>query len=187
VRVTNEHCLYRVKQVLSPNCDERPDPQDIALLVVHGISLPPGQFGGDLVTRLFTNRLPARLDSEMEELRRSHVSAHLLIDRTGHITQFVPFHKRAWHAGESMWRCRPKCNDYAIGIELEGTDEVPYSNAQYAALVAVTRALFERYPRLSLDTLVGHQEIAPGRKTDPGKAFEWRRILRALGAIAPAG
>ena len=187
MRVTNKHCLYRVPLVRSPNCDERPDPNDIALLVVHGISLPPGQFGGDLVQRLFTNQLPRGLDPELETLRRSHVSAHLLIDRAGRITQFVPFHKRAWHAGESTWRCRPKCNDYAIGVELEGTDELPYSDAQYAALVAVTRALFARYPRLSLDTLVGHREIAPGRKTDPGRAFEWPRVLRALGTTVDAG
>lgn len=182
MRVTNKHCLYRVPQVPSPNCDERPDPQDIALVVVHGISLPPGQFGGDLVTRLFTNRLPAGLDAELDELRQAQVSAHLLVDRNGRMTQFVPFHKRAWHAGESMWRNRPKCNDYAVGIELEGTDEVPYTNAQYLALVAVIRALFQRYPRLSLDTLVGHREIAPGRKTDPGTVFDWTRLLRALGA-----
>ena len=183
LRVTNKHYLYRVRREDSPYCDERPDPDDVCLLVIHGISLPPGQFGGDLVAKLFTNRLPAQL-GELEELRGLAVSAHLFIDRGGRITQFVPFNKRAWHAGESAWCGRPGCNDYAIGIELEGTDELPYTDAQYSALVAVSHALFARYPRLSADAVVGHREIAPGRKTDPGSAFDWPRFLRALAAVS---
>ena len=182
--MTNAHCLYRVTQALSPNCDERPDPDDISLLVIHGISLPPGEFGGDLVARLFTNRLPANLDAPLQELRGLKVSAHLFLDRAGRVTQFVPFDKRAWHAGESRWRCRPGCNDYAIGVELEGTDATAYTVAQYATLVRVCRALFARYPRLSADCVVGHREVAPGRKTDPGTAFDWPRLLGALATHA---
>lgn len=181
MRVTSKHYLYRVRREFSPNCDDRPDPNDVCLLVVHGISLPAGQFGGPMVTQLFTNELPADL-GDLEELRGLAVSSHLFIDRLGQITQFVPFDKRAWHAGQSIWRGRPNCNDYAVGVELEGTDDVPYADAQYAALLAVSLALFRRYPRLSVEAVVGHREIAPGRKTDPGTAFDWPRYLRLLGS-----
>ena len=179
MRVTDQHCLYRVHRQHSPYCDNRPDPNDVSLLVIHGISLPPGEFGGDLVARLFTGQLPDDLGAAAE-LRGLTVSAHLFISRSGQITQFVPFQKRAWHAGESQWRYRPNCNDYAVGIELEGTDDLAYTEAQYVALLAVTRALFDRYPRLSVDSVVGHREIAPDRKTDPGRAFDWPRFLCAL-------
>ncbi len=182
MRVRKDHCLVGVPFRASPNCDERPDPEDVSLIVIHGISLPPGLFGGELVDGLFTNSLPDELDPGLEELRDVRVSAHLFIDRTGRITQYVPFHRRAWHAGISGWCGRPSCNDYAIGIELEGTDELDYADAQYRALIAVTRALLARYPRLSVDAVVGHQEIAPHRKTDPGPAFDWCRYLSALAA-----
>ena len=180
MRVRKDHCLVGVPFRASPNCDERPDPEDVSLIVIPGISLPPGRFGGDLVDGLFTNSLPDELDPGLAELRDVRVSAHLLIDRAGRITQYVPFHRRAWHAGSSGWCGRPSCNDYAIGIELEGTDELDYADAQYRALIAVSRALFDRYPRLSVDAVVGHQEIAPERKTDPGPAFDWCRYLGAL-------
>jgi len=180
VRVKNNHCLARVPLRESPYCNDRPDDDDISLLVIHGISLPPGQFGGGWVDALFTGNLPAQLDPAMEDLRGARVSAHVFIDRLGKPTQYVPFDTRAWHAGESSWRGRAGCNDYSIGIELEGTDRLPYADAQYRTLIAVTLALLARYPRLSADAVVGHQEIAPGRKTDPGPAFDWRRYLGAL-------
>lgn len=180
LRVTNDHRLYRVPFRPSPHCNERPDAGDIALIVIHGISLPPGEFGGNWVDDLFTGSLPDVLPQSLASLRDLRVSAHLLVARGGGVTQYVPFHKRAWHAGESSWRGRPGCNDYAIGIELEGTDDRPYTNVQYTSLRAVTAALLARYPRLSLDAIVGHQEISPGRKTDPGPAFDWRRYLGGL-------
>lgn len=142
--------------------------------------MPEGEFGGELVDALFCNALPERLDPALAELRDLRVSAHLFINRRGVSTQYVPFDRRAWHAGESSWRRRPGCNDYAIGIELEGADNVPYTARQYRTLTAVTAALLRRYPRLSTDAVVGHQEVAPGRKTDPGPAFDWPRYLGAL-------
>ena len=181
MRVTNQHRLQHAEQHASPYCDVRPDPEDVALLVIHGISLPPGEYGGDLITRLFTDHLPDDLPPRLQELRDLKVSSHLLISRTGEIQQFVPFHLRAWHAGESVWRGRPGCNDFAVGIELEGCDDEAYTDDQYKALVAASRALMIKYPRLGLDTVVGHSEIAPGRKTDPGGAFDWGRFLRGLG------
>ena len=168
----------------SPNCNERPDSGDVALIVIHGISLPPGQFGTGLVDALFTNTLPDDLDQPMADLRTTRVSAHVFVDRSGLVTQYVPFDRRAWHAGNSSWRQRDGCNDYSIGIELEGTDDVPYTDAQYRSLIAVSLALFARYPRLSADAVVGHQEVAPGRKTDPGPAFDWGRYLRGLASGA---
>lgn len=180
LRVKSNHCLARVQLRESPNCNARPDCNDISLIVIHGISLPPGEFGSGMVDALFTNSLPDQLDPEMEELRHVKVSSHVFINRQGRSTQYVPFDKRAWHAGESSWRRRNGCNDYAIGIELEGIDDAPYNAAQYRALIAITRALFACYPRLSADAVVGHQEVAPERKTDPGPAFDWPRYLMAL-------
>jgi len=165
---------------LSPHCNDRPDAHDISLIVIHGISLPPGEFGGGLVDALFTGRLPESLRPDMAELRKLRVSAHVFIDRIGAVVQYVPFDKRAWHAGQSSWRQRIGCNDFSIGIELEGTDVLPYTDAQYRSLVDVTLALIARYPRLSADAVVGHQEVAPGRKTDPGPAFDWQRYLGTL-------
>lgn len=180
MRVKKNHCLYRVPMCPSPYCNERPHCEDISLIVIHGISLPPGEFGGGQVAALFTGNLPQALDPRMEDLRDASVSAHVFIDRVGDLTQFVPFDKRAWHAGDSSWRRRPGCNDFAIGIELEGTDQTAYADAQYDSLITLTLALFAAYPRLSADAVVGHQEVAPARKTDPGPGFEWPRYLGAL-------
>lgn len=180
MRVTADHWLPRVRRLLSPNHDERFDADDIALLVIHNISLPAGRFGTGHVEALFCNELDCGLHGSFAELQGVAVSAHLLIARTGRITQFVPFNARAWHAGVSRWRGRSRCNDFSIGIELEGTDTRPFTKAQYRALTRVTGALLARYPRLSPDAIVGHADIAPGRKTDPGPAFDWARYLGAL-------
>ena len=176
--VSAAHWLAGATRLVSPNVDDRPDPADIALVVLHGISLPPGEFGTGLVEALFTNTLDVRSHPTLANLAGVTVSSHLLIARTGQITQFAPFHRRAWHAGVSSHGGRTGCNDYAIGIELEGTDHVPYAEAQYEQLRDVLAALFRAYPRLSLGGVVGHCEIAPGRKTDPGPAFDWPRVLR---------
>lgn len=175
-----DHWLARVRRLPSPNCSERRDACDLSLLVVHGISLPPGRFGTGMVAELFTNRLDCTRDAALADLEGVRVSAHLLIERSGRITQFVPFDRRAWHAGDSSWRGRRGCNDFSIGIELEGTDDRPYTRRQYDRLARVTRALLERYPTLSRDAIVGHLEVAPGRKTDPGPLFDWRGYLGSL-------
>jgi len=174
--------LTGVRRVPSANASERPDPREISLLVIHNISLPPGEFGGGFVEQLFLNCLDCSLHPYFEEhLRGLEVSAHVFIDRAGRITQFVPFHLRAWHAGRSSFCGRENCNDFSIGIELEGTDELPYTAAQYEALVEVTAALMRNYPEIAPDRIVGHSDIAPGRKTDPGPAFDWDAFRRALG------
>jgi N-acetyl-anhydromuramoyl-L-alanine amidase len=177
VHVTQDHWLSRATRLESPNCNDRADPCDVDLVVVHGISLPPGQFGGRFVHDLFLNRLDTAAHPALADLADLRVSAHLFIDRRGSVTQFVPFHRRAWHAGVSAWRGRPGCNDYAIGIELEGSDDLPYTGSQYRRLRQVLEALMARYPRLSPEAMVGHCEVAPGRKTDPGPGFCWRRLL----------
>jgi len=174
--------LPRAHRVLSPNRDPRPVWADVELVVVHNISLPPGKFGGGMVEELFCNQLDCSADPALSDLAGLAVSAHLFIDRRGRVTQFVPFNERAWHAGVSSWRGRAGCNDFAIGIELEGTDDKNYTKRQYARLGSTLRWLFRRYPRLAADTLVGHNEIAPGRKTDPGAAFDWSRLLAELHA-----
>jgi AmpD protein len=161
----------------SPNCDERPPDARIELLVIHNISLPPGEFGGPYVTDLFLNRLHPGAHPYFAGLAGLEVSAHFLIDREGGVTQYVPCELRAWHAGASSWRGRERCNDFSIGIEMEGTDDVPFTDAQYAALEALTKALFARYGELAL---AGHSDVAPGRKTDPGAHFDWERYRRSL-------
>ena len=178
--IASDHWLTGARRLVSPNCDDRPDPEDISLIILHGISLPPGEYGGGLVERLFTNQLQVDPAGPMADLAGLRVSSHLLIDRAGLCTQFVPFHKRAWHAGRSAWRGRPSCNDYAIGIELEGTDTEPYAQAQYQRLIAVVNDLLARYAGLSPEAIVGHLEVAPGRKTDPGPHFDWPRLLLAV-------
>lgn len=180
MHVLRSHWLRAVPRVLSPNCDSRSDPDAIELVVLHGISLPPGEFGGSAVADLFCNTLDCRSDPRLADLEGVEVSSHVLIDRLGKLTQFVPFDARAWHAGVSRWRGRSLCNDYSIGIELEGTDELPYTDAQYSALAELLGALFERYPRLGVDALAGHSEVAPGRKTDPGPSFDWGRLYGTL-------
>ena len=178
--IASDHWLSSGRHLASPNCDDRPDPDDISLIILHGISLPPGEFGGELVEQLFTNRLHVDPAGPMADLDGLRVSSHLVIDREGLCTQFVPFHRRAWHAGRSAWRGRPGCNDYAIGIELEGTDALPYAEAQYQRLIPIVNTLLATYSRLSPEAVVGHQEVAPGRKTDPGARFDWRRLLLAV-------
>lgn len=176
VRVAADHWLEGVTRCVSPNCDARTDADDIVLLVIHNISLPPGRFGGEQVKQLFTNCLDCSGDASFEDLAGVRVSAHLFIERGGKITQFVPFDRRAWHAGLSSYRGREGCNDYSIGIELEGVDDVAYEPAQYHALAAAIATLIKRYRGLSLSGIVGHSEIAPGRKSDPGGAFDWPRL-----------
>lgn len=162
-------------QIPSPNCDERPAHCPITLVVIHGISLPPGEFGGDAIARLFINRLPAAEHPGYAAIAKLRVSAHFVIRRDGELIQFVACGKRAWHAGESSWRGRAHCNDYAIGIELEGTDTLAYAPAQYRVLAQLLRALRRRYP---IADVTGHSDIAPGRKTDPGPAFDWAHLAR---------
>ena len=178
--VTDDHWLAGARRLASPNADERPDPDDVSLVVVHGISLPPGEFGTGCVEALFANTLAIDEHPTFASLEGARVSAHLLISRRGRVTQFVPFDRRAWHAGTSRYRGRRGCNDFAIGIELEGTDATPYTDTQYTRLTAVVAALVARYPKLSVSSVVGHAEVAPGRKTDPGPSFDWPRLIRSL-------
>jgi len=171
------------KPVPSPNFDARPIPGDISLIVIHCISLPPGEFGGEWIDRLFTNTLPAGAHPYFEGIHHLRVAAHALIRRDGGITQYVPFHQRAWHAGVSNWRGRAVCNDFSIGIELEGTETAAYTDAQYARLAELVAALLAHYPSLSREAITGHSDIAPGRKTDPGPSFEWARFFRLLDGL----
>jgi N-acetyl-anhydromuramoyl-L-alanine amidase len=171
--------LAGVRQVLSPHFDARPAGMLAELVVVHGISLPPGEFGGPWIDRLFTGTLPADAHPYFRDIAAQRVSAHALIRRDGQIVQYVPFGARAWHAGQSAYRGRSACNDFSIGIELEGTDDTPYGDAQYATLAALIAVLLGAYPSLRAQAIVGHSDIAPARKTDPGASFDWPR-LRAL-------
>jgi N-acetyl-anhydromuramoyl-L-alanine amidase len=165
------------RYVASPNCDERPPGAAITLLVIHNISLPPGEFGGEGIARLFTNELDITAHPYYRSLAGLRVSAHFLIRRTGELLQFVPCTKRAWHAGASSWCGRSGCNDFSIGIELEGADEVPYTDAQYRVLAELARALQSAYP---ITDIAGHCDIAPTRKTDPGPSFDWPRFRSSL-------
>ena len=172
--------LQGVRRTPSPNFDERPADCGVELIVVHGISLPPGEFGGGYVDALFTNTLDPAAHAYFADIASLRVSAHLLIDRAGDITQYVPFNRRAWHAGESCFEDRQRCNDFSIGIELEGTDELPYEDVQYQQLAAVIRLLRRLWPDITAERIVGHSDIAPGRKTDPGPAFDWKRLRRMI-------
>lgn len=169
--------------VPSPNWNERPTGTTISLLVIHGISLPPGQFGGQWVHALFRNELPFDGHPYFKEIADLKVSSHLYINREGQIWQFVPFHKRAWHAGPSCFDNRENCNDFSVGIELEGTDDIPYTSQQYDTLVNVTLALLKNYPEITLDRIVGHSDIAPDRKTDPGLSFDWQKYKQAVASL----
>jgi AmpD protein len=174
------------RQVLSPHFDARPAGVLPELIVVHGISLPPGEFGGPWIDRLFTGSLPPDAHPYFRDVARLRASAHALIRRDGAIVQYVPFGQRAWHAGQSHYRGRPACNDFSIGIELEGTDDTPYTDDQYEQLAALVETLLASYPSLSVDHIAGHSEVAPGRKTDPGPSFDWERwrtILRSHGRL----
>jgi AmpD protein len=178
--------LAGARQVLSPHFDARPSGVVPELIVVHGISLPPGEFGGPWIDRLFTGGLPADAHPFFKDVSRVRVSAHAVIRRDGTIVQYVPFGLRAWHAGQSHYRGRPGCNDFSIGIELEGTDDIPYTEPQYEQLAALVEALLAAYPSLSAEHIVGHSDVAPGRKTDPGPAFDWehwRGFLRSHGRL----
>jgi AmpD protein len=167
-----ENVLYTA----SPNFDERPVDADIDLIVVHSISLPPGEYGGPWIEKLFTNQLPADAHPYFTEIYQMKVSAHVLIRRDGSVQQFVPFHKRAWHAGQSCYQGRETCNDFSIGIELEGTDDSPFEEAQYQQLAELVGALEASYPNISRSRLTGHSDIAPGRKNDPGTGFDWHKL-----------
>lgn len=172
------------RQVPSPNCDDRPAGCRPELIVVHGISLPPGEFGGPYIDALFQNRLPPAGHPALAAVAGLRVSSHLLIRRDGELVQYVPLTRRAWHAGESCFRGRRACNDFSVGIELEGTDHVPYQPVQYVRLGALLTALMVAMPSLGGAPVVGHSDIAPGRKTDPGPAFLWDRLrhwLRVFG------
>ncbi|TRX52697.1 1,6-anhydro-N-acetylmuramyl-L-alanine amidase AmpD [Thalassomonas sp. M1454] len=163
----------------STHCDER-ECEDISLLVVHNISLPPGQFGSGHITDLFLGRLNPDEHDYFKDIYQIRVSAHCLIRRDGQVVQYVPFNKRAWHAGVSSFCDREKCNDFSIGIEMEGTDDLPYTNAQYEQLQVITKLLLAHYPEINTDRIVGHSDIAPGRKTDPGESFDWIKYKQGL-------
>ncbi len=174
--------LIGVRQVLSPHFDARPSNVVPELIVVHGITLPPGEFGGPWIDMLFTGNLPLDAHPYFRQAAAPgrRVSAHALIRRDGQVIQYVPFSARAWHAGQSEYRGRPSCNDFSIGIELEGTDDIPYTDAQYDQLASVVDGLLSAYPLLSSTHITGHSDIAPGRKTDPGPAFDWARFRATL-------
>ena len=172
--------LDSATQTLSPNFNHRPAAETVSLLVIHNISLPPGRFGTGCIEDFFCNQLDVSADPYFENIKDLQVSAHLLIARDGRITQFVNFDERAWHAGQSRFEHRSNCNDFSIGIELEGTDDQPYTDAQYQSLVECTAALMQAYPAITFDRIAGHSDIAPGRKTDPGEAFDWKRYREAL-------
>jgi AmpD protein len=178
--------MQGVRHVASPNFDARPPGVDAELIVVHGISLPPGEFGGPWIERLFLNTLPLDMHPYFAEIGELRVSSHLLVARDGELTQFVKFTDRAWHAGQSNYNGRAACNDFSIGVELEGSDTLAYEAAQYDTLANVVAALCDAYPRLSPDRLVGHSDISPGRKTDPGPAFDWQRARSCISAACRA-
>jgi N-acetyl-anhydromuramoyl-L-alanine amidase len=173
------HWLVPATHIPSPNFNQRPDDNDISLCVIHCISLPPQHFGGEYIEQLFCNRLNPEDNPYFQEIYQLQVSAHLLIRREGEIIQFVPFHQRAWHAGQSHYQGRENCNDFSIGIELEGTETMPYTPVQYQQLACVIRLLCQHYPQLTPNRITGHSDIAPQRKTDPGASFDWE-TLRCL-------
>jgi len=176
----NRGLLSGARQVPSPNCDERPAGAVLDLIVIHGISLPPGEYGGPWIDALFTNALDPDAHPYFAGIYQLKVSSHLLIRRDGEVVQYVPFHRRAWHAGVSLFDGRERCNDFSVGIELEGSDDEAYEPVQYERLAEVISALEQAYPDLSRKRLVGHSDIAPGRKTDPGPTFQWPRLLALL-------
>jgi AmpD protein len=178
MKVDAEGRVDVARYVASSNCDERPTGEAVTLIVIHNISLPPREFGGDGIVRLFTNELDFAAHPYYRTLAATRVSAHFLIRRTGELLQFVPCTKRAWHAGESVWRGRSRCNDFSVGIELEGADDVPYTEAQYRLLAELALVLHSAYP---IADIAGHCDIAPLRKTDPGPSFDWLRFRGSIG------
>lgn len=177
--------LSTARYLPSPHCDERPQNTAINMIVIHNISLPPEQFGTDAIEQFFCGTLDITQDAYYATIAALKVSAHLLIKRTGMIVQFVPFMKRAWHAGDSLFRGQTHCNDFSIGIELEGADNIPYEQKQYEQLSTVIRLLMKAYPAITSDRIVGHSDIAPDRKTDPGPAFDWAYLWAYLKGMQP--
>lgn len=180
LRVDHRDRLDQTRWLASPNCDERPPDTPVSLIVIHAISLPPGRFGGPWIDALFTNTLDPAAHPYFRRIHALRVSAHLLIRRDGSLTQYVAFDRRAWHAGVSCYRGRERCNDFSIGIELEGHDDLPYDERQYPVLAAAIHALRDAYPTIPADALAGHCDIAPGRKTDPGPVFDWQQLYDLL-------
>lgn len=181
--VDDEGWLESARHVASPNFDQRPPGCDVSLLVLHNISLPPGSYGGDHIERFFCNRLDSTEHPYFPEIENLKVSAHLLVRRDGEIVQFVSLLQRAWHAGRSCFEGRPECNDFSIGVELEGTDHEPYSAEQYASLIRLSQSLMTAFPAITPERIVGHEHIAPERKTDPGPAFDWGYFLDHLSIL----
>jgi len=175
-----DHWLEQAERHVSPNCGSRPASVDIDLIVIHNISLPPEEYGNGNVARFFCNQLDCSAHPYFEHIKALRVSSHVFIQRDGNVIQFVPFDQRAWHAGVSQYRGRNACNDFSIGIELEGSDFDPYEDAQYRALAKVVNCLLDNYPTLTSEAIVGHSDIAPQRKTDPGPAFQWQRFRQEL-------
>jgi N-acetyl-anhydromuramoyl-L-alanine amidase len=169
-----------MRVVESPNCDDRPDGVEVSLVVLHSISLPPGEYGGDSIERLFTNGLDPAAHPYFAEIRELKVSSHFLVRRDGELIQFVPVERRAWHAGASSWRGRSRCNDFSVGIELEGTEEDAFTEAQYRALAVLLKDLQKKLP---IRDVAAHSDVAPGRKTDPGARFDWARLLTDLATV----
>ncbi len=175
--------LQTVEVMQSPNCDARPGNSEIKLIVIHGISLPPAEFGGGYIQQFFCNRLDVGAHEYFSSICELLVSAHCLIERDGNMVQFVSFLDRAWHAGDSNWHGEQGCNDFSVGIELEGTDDLSYTDQQYLALNSLISSLLARYPGIDAESLCGHSDISPGRKTDPGPAFDWQKLSRFLQGI----
>lgn len=174
------HLLTPAQQIASPNCDQRTDPADISLIVIHCISLPEGQFNTPYIDQLFTNQLSTEGHSSFPDICHLEVSSHILIKRNGAITQYVPFNQRAWHAGDSCYKGCKKCNDFSIGIELEGTVNTSYTKVQYQQLTTLIQCLIHTYPKLCLENITGHSDIAPLRKTDPGIFFDWVKLYQLI-------
>lgn len=175
--------LDQAKQLPSPHQDERPPDQAINLLVLHNISLPPGQFDTPCIDAFFTGCLDPQQHPFFQQIHQMRVSAHCVVWRDGTATQYVPFERRAWHAGVSSFQGQSACNDYAIGIELEGTDDTPYTDAQYATIESIANGIMKHYPAITAARIVGHCDIAPGRKTDPGFAFDWARFRQGVAKL----
>lgn len=177
---SNTGWLDCARQIASPNCDARPSEHTLDLIVIHSISLPPGEFGSQYIDDLFCNCLDPHVHEYFQAIHTLRVSAHVLIRRSGEMTQYVSFNDRAWHAGESNYQGRSACNDFSVGIELEGADTVPFTEEQYVALAELIRVLCASYSHLTKERVVGHCDIAPGRKTDPGTVFDWQKLERLL-------
>lgn len=178
--IPGRHWLEGVRHTPSPNYDERPAGSAIELVIIHAISLPPGEFGGRFIEDLFMNRLDPGAHPFFREIAQLRVSAHLLVGRSGEVIQYVPLEKRAWHAGASAFRGRGACNDFSIGIELEGSDDVAYDPIQYRRLAGLCRRIMTLWPAVDRDRIVGHRHVSPGRKTDPGESFDWDFFYRLL-------